>query len=274
VVTEFEFQLHHLGPTVFGGMLLYPAPVAADVLRNFRDVMVSAPDEFGAGIAMITAPPEDFVPEPVRGQPVVAVVLCYAGDPDEGAEAMKVFTKFGPPAMPMVGPMPYTAVQQLIEPGNPPGLRNYWNADFLNGLPDEAIEILCDAHLRKPSPLADIVILAGGGAIARVPNDAMAFGQRGAPFNLHLLAQWPDPAMDDACISWTRETAAAMKPFTSGYAYLNFIGEEGEGRVVAAFGEETYRKLQQLKNKYDPDNVFRLNQNITPSGQDAEPVTV
>src|SRR3954470_15652891 len=267
VVTEFEFELHELGPTVYGGMLMYPAAMARDVLRNFRDFMADAPDEIGAGVAMITAPPEEFVPEPVRGQPVVGVVLCYAGPVEEAEEAMKPLTEFGPPALPMVGPMPYTAVQQLIAPGNPPGMRNYWNADFLTGLPDEAIDLLCDAHLKKVSPLTAIIVLPGGGAVARVPNDAMAFGQREAPFNLHILSMWPEESMDEACIAWTRELGAAMKPFTSGYAYLNFIGEEGEDRVVAAFGEETYRRLQELKFRYDPDNVFRLNQNITPSSQ-------
>jgi FAD binding domain-containing protein/berberine-like enzyme len=274
VVTNFEFQLHEVGPTVYGGLLMYPGDMAAGVLRNFRDFMADAPDEVGAGVAMITAPPEEFIPEPVRGQPVVGVVLCYAGDAQEGEGVMKPLTDFGPPALPMVGPMPYLAVQRLIEPGNPPGMRNYWNADFLTGLPDEAIDILCAAHQAKPSPLSDIILLPGGGAVGRVPNDAMAFGQREAPFNLHILSMWPEESMDEACISWTRETGAAMKPFTSGYAYLNFIGEEGEERVVAAFGQETFERLQQLKNRYDPDNVFRLNQNITPSSQGAEPAAV
>ncbi len=274
VVTSFVFQLHELGPTVYGGMLMYPAQMAADVLRNFRDFMADAPDEIGGGVAMITAPPEEFIPEPVRGQPVVGVVLCYAGPAEEAEAAMKPLTGFGPPAMPMVGPMPYLAVQKLIEPGNPPGMRNYWNADFLTGLPDEAVEILCEAHLSNPSPLTAIILLPGGGAIARVPDDAMAFGQRAAPFNLHILSMWPEVSMDDACIAWTRELGAAIKPFTSGYAYLNFIGDEGHDRVVAAFGEKTFKRLQELKDRWDPDNVFRLNQNITPSGAGQEPAAV
>jgi FAD/FMN-containing dehydrogenase len=267
IVTMFEFKLHELGPTVYGGMLLYPGPMAADVLRNFRDYIGGAPDEVGAGVALMTAPPEDFVPEPARGQPAVGVIVCYAGPVEAAEDALRPLLEFGPPALAMTGPMPYVAVQTLIEPGAPPGMRNYWNADFLAELPDEAIDTLARFHLTKPSPLAQVILVPGGGAIARVPNDAMAFGQREAPFNLHILTMWPEAEMDDACIAWTRELGAAMKPFTTGRVYLNFIGDEGAERVVAAFGEETYSKLQALKDRYDPENVFHLNQNIKPSGR-------
>jgi hypothetical protein len=256
-------------------MLLYPGPMGADVLRNFREYIGGAPDEVGAGVALITAPPEDFVPEPARGQPAVGVIVCYAGPVEEAEDALRPLLEFGPPAMAMTGPMPYLEVQKLIEPGAPEGMRNYWNADFLAGLPDEAIDVLCKFHMTKPSPLAQVILVPGGGAIARVPNDAMAFGQREAPFNLHILTMWPEAEMDDACIAWTRELGAAMKPFTTGRVYLNFIGDEGAERVVAAFGEETYAKLQALKDRYDPENVFRLNQNIKPSGRRApEPASV
>jgi berberine-like enzyme len=119
-----------------------------------------------------------------------------------------------------------------------------------------------------------VILVPGGGAIARVPNDAMAFGQREAPFNLHILTMWPEASMDDPCIAWTRELGAAMKPFTTGRVYLNFIGDEGSDRVVAAFGEQTYSRLQALKDRYDPDNVFRFNQNVKPSvRRSPEPAT-
>ena len=270
VVSAFHFRLHPIGPMVLGGLLMYPAPMAADVLRNFREFMASAPDEVGAGVAMITAPPEEFIPEPVRGQPVVGVVVCYAGPVEEGEEAMRPLREFGPPAMDMVQPMPYLADQQLINPGNPPGLRNYWTSDFVAELSDEAIDVMCKFHLTKPSPMSQAILLTGGGAIARVPEDAMAFGQRQAPFNIHILSLWEDAADDEANIAWTREYGAAMKPFTTGRAYLNFIGEEGEDRVRAAFGPETYARLQALKDRYDPGNLFCLNQNIKPSGQARE----
>jgi hypothetical protein len=162
--------------------------------------------------------------------------------------------------------MPYTALQQLIDPSFPSGLRNYWTGDFLTGLPDEAIETLCRFHLTKPSPLTGIIVFPGGGALARVPDGTMAIGQRQAPYNIHITSLWPDPADDDANIAWTRELGAAMKPFTTGRVYVNFIGDEGQDRVVASFGQEGYARLQALKNRYDPDNLFRSNQNIKPNG--------
>lgn len=270
VVTRFEFDLHPLGPMVVGGMLMYPAPMAPDLIRHFRDFIADAPDEVGAGVALITAPPEEFVPEPVRGQPVVGVVLVYAGPVEEADEVLRPMREFGPPAMDLVQPMPYVAVQQLIDGGNPDGLRNYWTADFLAELPDEAVETVCEYHLAKPSPHSQIILIPGGGAIARVPDDAMAFGHRTAPFNIHILSLWADAADDATNIEWTREFGRAMKPYATGRAYLNFIGEEGEDRVRAAFGPETYERLQELKDRYDPTNLFRLNQNIKPTGWQEE----
>jgi FAD/FMN-containing dehydrogenase len=168
--------------------------------------------------------------------------------------------------MDMVQPMPYVAVQRLIDPGNQKGLRNYWTAEFLTGLPGPAIETICRYHLSKPSPLTQIVVLPGGGAVAGVPDDRMAIGQRQAPFNIHILSMWADSADDEDNIAWTKEFGAAIKSFATGRVYLNFIGDEGEDRVKAAFGPETYARLQRLKDRYDPGNLFRLNQNIKPSG--------
>jgi FAD/FMN-containing dehydrogenase len=266
VVTEFELRLHPIGPTLLGGMLLYPAPMAAGVLANLRDAMADAPDEVGAAVALLTAPPEEPAPEPVRGQPVAGVIVCYAGPVEEGEEALRPLREFGPPALDMVRPMPYVELQRLIEDGYPHGMRNYWTGDFLAGLPDEAIQVLCRYHLSKPSPLTQILMLPGGGAPSRVPDDAMALGSRGAPFNYHITSLWPDPADDEANIAWTRELAAEMKPFATGHAYLNFLSDEGEERVIAAFRPEAYARLTALKDRYDPDNVFRSNQNIKPSG--------
>jgi FAD/FMN-containing dehydrogenase len=265
IVTEFEFQLHPLGPIVFGGMLMHPAERGAEVLKFFRDFISDAPDEVGGGVAFVSAPHEEFVPEPVRGQPVVGVIVCYAGDPDEGAEVMRPLVEFGPPAMAMVGPIPYAdAVQKLIEPGNPHGLRNYWQATFAE-LPDEACEMFARYGNARPSPFTQAIVLPGGGAVARVDDNAMAFGQRQAPFNIHLLHLWENASEDAEQIAWVKEFYEAMKPWRFGGAYLNFIGDEGGGRVREAFGAEKFARLQGIKAVYDPENRFRLNQNIPPA---------
>jgi FAD/FMN-containing dehydrogenase len=265
VVTEFTFALHPVGPIVLGGMLIYPGFQAVDVIRNWRDFMLTAPDGVGGGVALITAPPEEFVPEPARGQPACGVVICCVGDPDESAKVIEPLTSFGPPAVNLVGPMPYVAVQQLLDPPNPKGMHNYWSGDFLAEFPDEAIETWVSSVQPPVSPLTQMIVIAGGGAIARVADDATAFGNRQAPFNLHYLSMWPpDPSQDDANIEKTRAIAAAMKPWTTGGVYLNFIGDEGITRVEAAYGPEKYERLRKIKRVWDPDNVFRHNQNIPP----------
>jgi FAD/FMN-containing dehydrogenase len=265
VVTEFVFRLHPVGPIVLGGMLMYPAAVAGDLVRFWRDFMTGAPDEVGSGVAFVTAPPLDFVPEPVRGRPVVGVFVCYAGDPATGAEVMAPLLGYGPPAVSMVQPMPYVAVQRLLDEGNPKGMRNYWTADFLAELADETVDTLVSHATAPCSPLSQVILVAGGGAIARVPDDATALGQRDAPWNVHYLSMWADPADDDLNIEHTRSMAQAMRPWATGRVYLNYIGEEGPGRVEAAYGPEKFARLQQIKRSWDPDNVFRHNQNITPA---------
>jgi hypothetical protein len=246
-------------------MLMYPAAMAADLVRFWRDFMSAAPDEVGSGLAFLTAPPADFVPEPVRGQPIVGVIVCYAGPVEQGQQVLAPLLEFGPPAVNMVQPMPYTAVQQMTDEGSPAGMQNYWTGDFLAELPDEAVEALTGVATRPVSPLTQIILMAGGGAIARVPEDATAFGERRAPWNMHLISMWPDPADAEKNISYTRSIATAMRPWTTGRTYLNFIGDEGTGRVEAAYGAQRYARLQQLKQQWDPDNLFRHNQNIAPA---------
>jgi FAD/FMN-containing dehydrogenase len=265
VVTRFTLRLHSIGPIVFGGMLMYPPPMAAAVLRNFRDFFATAPDEAGGGVAFITAPPTDMVPEPARGKPAVGVVVAYTGPLDSAEAVMAPLLGFGPPAFAHVGPMPYLAVQRLLDDANPHGMQNYWTADFFDELPDEAVETLTALATAPVSPLSQVIVVPGGGAIARVPEEATAFGERHAPFNIHYLSIWPDPADTAANIAHTRSLASAMKPWTSGRVYLNFIGDEGQERVDAAFGAAKLARLRAIKREWDPDNVFRHNQNIAPA---------
>jgi Berberine and berberine like len=227
--------------------------------------MTTAPDEVGTGLAFITAPPFDFVPEPVRGQPVIGIVCCYSGSVEDGVEELRPLREFEPIGLDLVEPMPYVSVQQLLDEANPKGMQNYWTADFLADLPDEAVDVLVE-HATKPvSPMTQIILIPGGGAVARVPEDATAFGQRSAPWNIHYLSMWPDPCDSETNIAYTKAISTAMKPWTTGRVYLNFISDEGPGRVEAAFGSAKFARLAHLKKTWDPDNVFRHNQNIPPA---------
>ena len=265
VVTAFHFQLHPIGPIVFGGLLMYPANAGQGLVRFWRDFMLEAPDEVGSGLAFICAPPEEFVPEPVRGQPVIGVVLCYSGDVEEGPRVLAPLLEFGPPALSMVQPMPYVAVQQLLDPANPKGMLNYWTGDFYDELPDDAVDTLVDKATHPVSPLTQIILVAGGGAVARVDDDAMAFGQRSTPWNVHYLSMWAEDSDTEKNIAYTKQLAGAMKPWSTGRVYLKFLGDEGQERVESGFGPEKYARLQSLKAKWDPTNLFRHNQNIPPA---------
>jgi FAD/FMN-containing dehydrogenase len=265
VVTEFHLRLHELGPIVLGGMLVYTPDQGHDLVRFYRDFMRDAPDEVGSALAFICAPPEDFVPKEAWGHPMIGVVCCYAGPVEDGEAAFKPLREFGPPLMDMLQPMPYTAVQQLLDGANPKGRLNYWSADFLDELPDKAIDTMVEIATKPVSVFSQMLLIPGGGAVARVDEDATAFGQRTAPWNTHFLSMWEDPADTEKNIAFTREISSAMKPWTTGRAYLNFIGDEGEGRVEAAFGPERFKKLRELKKKWDPKNLFSRNQNIPPA---------
>jgi FAD/FMN-containing dehydrogenase len=264
IVTRFTLQLHPVGPIVFGGMLLFPAQRAHEVVRAYRDFVADAPDEVGSGLAFLTAPPAEFVPEPARGKPVIGIICCYSGNPADGPGAYAPLLELQP-AVAMVQPMPYVALQQLIEPGNPKGMLNYWTGDFYDELPDDAVDTLVEIATQPVSPMTQIILIPGGGAISRVDENATAFGSRDTKFNLHFLSMWADPAETDRNIDYTRRLAGAMKPWSTGAVYLNFIGDEGRSRVEAAFGAEKFARLQQLKAKWDPDNLFHHNQNIPPA---------
>ena len=209
VVTEFEFRLHPVGPIMLGGMLAHPGERAGEVLRFFREFMAQAPDEVGAAAALITAPNLPFVPEPARGKPAAGIIACYVGEPQEGERVLAPLREFGPPVVDLLQPMPYTAVQRLIDPYGPAGMQNYWGGDFLSELSDDAIDVFCSAAATVPSPLSQILILPGGGQIARVPEDAMVIGQRHAPWNTHLIGMWSDLSETKRNVEWVRELRAA-----------------------------------------------------------------
>jgi len=264
IATAFEYRLHPIGPVLMGGMLLYPASEATPLLRFYREYMATAPDELMALVAFLSAPPAPFVPEQMHGAPMVAIGFCHTGSLEEGQQAADRLRAFGPPTVDLIGPMPYTALQQLFDPSVPFGLQVYLKSDHLAGLGDDVIDTVVTHAAGRTSPLSVVILFPLGGAIGRAGERETAFGHRDAAYDYVIYSMWTEPGEADRHIQWTRDFAAAMQPFSVG-VYVNEMGNEGEDRVRAAYNPETYARLVALKNKYDPTNLFRLNQNIKPT---------
>jgi FAD/FMN-containing dehydrogenase len=266
VVTEFTFRLHEVGPMVHAGMLLYPRTMAHEVVRHYRDWIESAPREVGGALAFISAPPHEPVPPEVQGKPMVGVILAYFGALEDAEEALRPMIEFGPPALAMVQPMPYTALQMMLVEAFPRGMPGYFKAEFLNELSDDAIDTLVEMTAQPTSPLAQILVQPLGGAIADVPPDDTALPSRDAKWVYHALVIWaPEMAPNEVHIKWTKDLARAMTKYARPGVYLNFVAaEEGQERVRASYGP-AYDRLVAVKDRYDPTNLFKLNQNIPPS---------
>ncbi len=263
VATAFEFQLHPLGPTVLAGILGWPADAAADVTRTYRDLAYDAPDELGSGLVLLNGPPEEFIPEHLRGQPIVGLALLWAGgDPGEGQDAIKPFIDLRPDAN-LVAPMPYAGFQQLID--EPPGMRNYWTADFYDDFGDDAVDVFVKYGAERKSPLAQQILLPWGGAIAQADDSSTPLTNRSVRWITHPFAVWENAADDDANMEWARSFRRDIGRYTNGGTYLNFLGDEGQDRVKAAYGADNYARLAAVKAAYDPGNIFRGNQNIKPA---------
>jgi FAD/FMN-containing dehydrogenase len=265
VVTGFEFRLHEVGPLLHGGMMIFAIDAAADLLKAYRAFMEDAPDEVCSGAAILTAPPEEFIPEEVRGKPVLAVIGCYVGPLDAGERAYAPLREWGP-ALDMFGPMPYTVVQSLIAPGNPPGRHHYWKAGMLGELSDAAVDTFVRRASEPISPFTACLMLPLGGAFARADAADTPLAYRNAKWDYHVLTQWADPGESDRCIEWTRDFDSAMAEFAEAGVYVNFVAEPTATAIEAGFGPDKYARLVEVKDTYDPDNVFRSNTNIPPSG--------
>jgi FAD/FMN-containing dehydrogenase len=271
VVTEFEFRLHPLGPTVLAGLTMFPIERATEVVRGWRDIADGAPDELATACVLITAPPEPFVPPELQGRPVVGIAALYAGDADQGAAVVQPLKDLGP-VVDHIAEMPYTAFQAALDPLAPWGVRSYCRGEYMRELRDDAIDsFLADGIglTARGAPLTQMIIFRVGQAIAAVPDHATAFSHRDAGYILHPIVTWNEPRDDEEMIAAGRAFAAAMRPYSTGASYLNFT-LEGD-RVRDAYGEQKYARLQALKDRYDPGNLFRLNQNIRPSRPAAEP---
>ncbi|MGD9890395.1 MAG: FAD-binding oxidoreductase [Dehalococcoidia bacterium] len=254
IATSFEFQLHPV-TEVLGGMLIHPAERAAEVLRFVREFCATAPDELTVFAPLMTAP---------DGQRVLALLVCYNGPIEAGEAALRPLREYGPPVVDDVKPMPYKDLQGMLDEGFPAGLQVYWSGHFLTSLADEAIDVLVDRFATVSSPLNALLLEQFGGAVGRVGRDATAFDHRDAAFNLAIVARWNDPAEADQHIAWARDVWQSMRPYATG-AYVNYLGiDDSAERVKDAYGAGKYERLAALKSKYDPTNLFRLNQNIKP----------
>jgi FAD/FMN-containing dehydrogenase len=264
VVTRFEFRLHPVGPGVLSGLIIYPLSEAKSVLQQYRDFAAEAPEELSVWTILRQAPPLPFLPKEAHGKGIVALALLYAGDPQQGQPLIEPLRKFGTPLGEHVGVQPYTAWQQAFDPLLAAGARNYWKSHNFSTLQDGLFEAVIDYSGRLPSPQCEIFIGAMGGATARPTPESTAYAHRNAQFVLNVHGRWEQAADDARCIGWARDFFDASAPFASGGVYVNFLSADEGNRVRAAYGPN-YDRLARVKRKYDPNNLFRMNQNIKPS---------
>jgi len=257
VATSFEYRLHPIGPIVTGGLIAYPFSAAWDVLRFFRDVTASLPDEFTVFGGLIHAPDGS-------GMKLVALVVCHCGPLGAGETAAQPIKKFGTPAMDVIGPMPYSQVNSMLDAAYPRGALNYWKSNFLSSLSDEAIRTMIDCFAKCPTPMGQLLLENFHGAVTRVGVTDTAFPHRAPGNNLLVFSEWMDPKDNNACIAWARDSYTAMQPFMGSGRYVNYLGDDEPGDPVAAAYGPNHRRLQQVKAKYDPQNFFHMNQNIRP----------
>jgi FAD/FMN-containing dehydrogenase len=263
VVTRFEFRLHPVGPDVLSGLIVYPISEAKSVLQQYREFLAKAPDELSVWAVLRQAPPLPFLPKSVHGKQIVVLGLIYSDDPKHGESLIEPLRKFGTPLGEHVGVQPYVAWQQAFDPLLTPGARNYWKSHNLSTLKDDLFDVLIASIGKLPSPQCEIFFGAIGGATTRPAPDSVAYANRDAKFVMNVHGRWEDPADDKRCIAWARDFFNASAPFASGSVYVNFLTADEGDRVRSAYGLN-YDRLAQLKRKYDPDNLFRINQNIKP----------
>ncbi len=264
IVTSFEYQLHPVGPLVLGGPIFWPLDQAPEVLRFMRDFAPQAPDELGITMALTMAPPLPFLPAEQYGKPVLAMVPLWAGDPAEGEEVIAPLRAIGSPIAELVRPVPYVALQSMLDGGAPHGRHYYWKSHRIPTLSDPVIDTIWEHAEAMTSPFSQIGMMAVGGAVSRVDPASTAVGEREVGFEIHMPAAWsPSDPNSQRHIDWVRDGWEALRPHSVG-VYTNFLSDEGASGVEAAYGGRLQR-LTVLKDRYDPRNVFRLNANILPS---------
>ncbi|MFC5174737.1 FAD-binding oxidoreductase [Streptomyces mutomycini] len=261
VVTSLTLRLHDL-PAMSMVMVLFRPENGPEAVRTYRDVMATAPDEAGGACIYITGPPEEWVPEALVGRLVCAALITFAGTEAEARDVAAPLLALDPEAA-VIDTVPYADLQCMLD--DPPGMRNYWSAEYLSGFPDEAVAAFCADAATMPVPTnTQHVLFPMGGAVARGPAD-YPLPWRSSPWAVHPFGVWESEADDERVRRWVRGVRATMMPWANGAVYLNFIGREGQERVMAGFGEDAYERLSRVKARFDPDNVFHLNHNVKPA---------
>jgi FAD/FMN-containing dehydrogenase len=264
VVTSLEYRLHPVGPLVYAGPVFYAGASAVEVLRGWRDLTASMPDELTTLADILIAPPMPFLPESAHGQLVVGIIGVYAGSVEDGAKAMQPLRTLAEPLADLMAPIPYAAMQSQLDPLWTAGAQNYFTGAMLDRLTDEAIDTLLARHAAGRAPVRELHLHHGGGAMARVPTAATAFAHRDAAYVLNIIARSPDRAGFDEHADWARATQQAMDPWSTG-GYVNVTSDPGQDTAQASYPPDTYARLVSAKDRYDPTNLFHLNQNIRPS---------
>lgn len=264
VVTSFEFRAHRVGPEVLSGLIVHPFADAPGVLRACRDFQKSAPDEVTVWIVMRKAPPLPFLPDEVHGTEVVVLAAMYAGDMADGEAALAPLRAIGTPIADVIGPHLFAGWQQAFDPLLTPGQRNYWKTHDFRELSDEVIDLALEYVATLPDPQCEVFFAQVGGAQSRIADDSTAYQGRSAAYVMNVHGRWSDPSQDEAGIAWCRDLWTAMSPHATGEAYVNFMTDDDGSRLEAAYGA-SYERLVALKDRYDPTNLFRMNQNIAPS---------
>ncbi len=262
VATSLTFQAHRLGPVVHAGMMLWPGDAAADISPAFRDLALAAPDGVGLALLYLTAPPEPFVPERMVGKMAAAIAYLYAGDPEEGSEHARPFRELGP-AVDLVGDTQYADFQCSLD--DPPNHYNYWSADYHDELPDAALDVLVESAWNLPDATSQQLIARWGGAVGGNAAAATPLINRNAAWVSHPYGISPTPEGGQRAKAWVKDFRGKIAPYATGGVWLNFIGNEGQDRIRAAFGHGNYARLARVKREFDPQNVFRGNQNILPA---------
>jgi FAD/FMN-containing dehydrogenase len=265
IATSFEFDLHEVGPEVLAGRVIHPYDAGADFLRFYREFMNEAPDEVQCYAAFVQGNPAMGLPEPLHGETLIGAAAMYSGDIDKGKETLRPLREFGDPLTDTIEPTPYVEHQQSSDELYQEGHRNYWKSHFFDELSDEAIDTIVETVDPLPTPFTTVFLEWMGGAIARRDSDATAFPHRDATMSFTIAPKWADAAHDEELIGWARDFFEATAPYASGDVYANYLSDDEQDRIRAAYGDH-YDRLVEIKREWDPENLFHVNQNIDPGG--------